>query len=135
MTASIEEGKTMVRAMMLGLAVALVVGFAGQAQAADGNLSSGMLADMGLSGMAVMSDAQGQEVRGMGYAAAWGSGWARVPGASSDNSYLAVGDNVAVGANISAAVNGRIRVGQEVRTIVRVGAWAVAGGASGSLSF
>ena len=107
----------MVRAIVLGLAVALVVGFAGQTQAADGNLSSGMLADMGLSGMQVMSDVQGQEIRGMGYAAAWGSGYAYVRGAGSQNGYDAYGYNVAIGGNLSGAANSR-------------GAWAVAGGLS-----
>jgi hypothetical protein len=41
--------------------------FAGQAMAADGNVSSNTLAKMGLSNMQSMSDVQGTAVRGMGF--------------------------------------------------------------------
>jgi hypothetical protein len=47
--------------------LAVVALFAGQAMAADGNVSSNMLAKMGLSNMQVMSDSQGTAVRGQGY--------------------------------------------------------------------
>jgi hypothetical protein len=119
--ASFEKGKKMVRAIVLGLAVVLVVGFAGQTQAADGNLSSGMLADMGLSDMQVMSDAQGQEIRGMGYAAVWGKSYAYVRGAGARNGYSARGSNLAIGGTISGAINSR-------------GRWAVGAGASAAYS-
>jgi hypothetical protein len=47
--------------------LAVVALFAGQAMAADGNVSNDQLAKMGLSNMQVMSDAQGTAIRGMGY--------------------------------------------------------------------
>ena len=107
----------MYRALMLALGVVVVAGFAGQSLAADGNLSNSMLSDMGLSGMQVMSDTQGQEVRGS-FAAAWGSSYAYVRGAGADDGYSAVGRRVAVGFTLSAAANRC--------------SWAVAGGISGA---
>ncbi|MBN2579611.1 MAG: hypothetical protein JXB10_11525 [Pirellulales bacterium] len=47
--------------------LAVVALFAGQAVAADGNVSNDMLAKMGLSNMQTISDAQGTAVRGMGF--------------------------------------------------------------------
>jgi len=85
----------MYRAMMIVCAFALVVSFAGQTQAADGNLSSDMLASMGLSDMQGMSDVQGQEVRGKGYYGVFGASFAYklgyTSGSGSVNAYGAAG--------------------------------------------
>lgn len=87
------------------LAAVLAFGFSGQAMAADGNVSDGLLADMGLASMQTMTDAQGDQIRGKGFAAAWGYSSAHVYGAHSTNGYLAVGHHVAAGANLSIAAN------------------------------
>jgi len=48
------------------MTLAVVMLFAGSALADQGNLSQTQMAKLGLSGMTVMSDAQGTAVRGMG---------------------------------------------------------------------
>jgi hypothetical protein len=73
----------------------------------QGTLSRNDLSKLGLSGMTVMSDAQGTAVRGMGFSVAYGKSVAGVPGAYSTNGYLAVDSgnkgSLAGGANISVA--------------------------------
>jgi hypothetical protein len=104
--------------------LAIVALFAGQAVAADGNVSSDILAKMGLSNMQVMSDAQGTSVRGMGFSAVAGSSTARLFGSSATNSYVAVDTGkktLAAGASVSGVVVG-------VNSVV--GPWVVAGGGS-----
>ncbi len=66
--------------LLMTLAVVMI--FAGPALAADqGNLSQAQLAKLGLSGMAIMSDAQGTAVRGMGFSLAFGASYAKlIPG-------------------------------------------------------
>ena len=93
------------RSFLVALAVAMLFGCVGQSMAADGNLSKSMLTDMGLSSVQVMSDVQGEEIRGKGFAAAFGVGFAHVHGAGSINGYLAVGRHHASGNNNSWAVN------------------------------
>lgn len=100
----------MYKVALIMLAVVLAFGFAGQAVAADGNVSNGMLADMGLSGIQTMSDTQGDQIRGKGYASVWGGGYAAVHGAASANGYVATSSNhhsssLAAGANLSVAIS------------------------------
>jgi hypothetical protein len=83
-------------------------------QAAEDRPSQDLLAQMGLSGMAVMSDADAMEVRGRGYQGGGGSS-VRVYGnsfatintrngsAHSENGYAAQGKHFAAGANGSVA--------------------------------
>jgi hypothetical protein len=86
--------------------VAVVVMMAGAAKA-DGNVSSSMLAKMGLSGMQVMSDVQGTTVRGMGYYhrqnVVAGVSYASAGYASAGGAYYAAGNNFAAGASVSHA--------------------------------
>lgn len=86
--------------------VALVVMMAGAAKA-DGNVSSSMLAKMGLSGMQVMSDVQGTTVRGMGYYhrqnTVAGASFAAAGYAAAGGFYYASGNHVAAGQSTSAA--------------------------------
>lgn len=98
------------------LTLAVVALFAAPAMAADGNLSHDMLSKMGLSGIQVMSDTQGNAVRGLGFSVAFGASYAKVNhDAASVNGYLAVdkagrhGGSLAGGANLSFA--GEISVG------------------------
>jgi len=88
--------------LLMTLAVVMI--FALPALAADqGNLSQASLAKMGLSGMTVMSDAQGTAVRGMGYVVAYGSSWTFTSTAGGVDGYYAQGKTLAVGATISVA--------------------------------
>jgi hypothetical protein len=88
--------------LLMTLAVVMI--FAAPALAADrGNLSQDNLAKMGLSGMTVMSDVQGTSVRGMGFALAYGASYAKTHNAGTVNGYLAAGNTVAAGANLSVA--------------------------------
>jgi hypothetical protein len=106
------------------MTLAVVVIFAGQALATDGNLSNDMLAKMGLSGMSVMSDAQGAAVRGMGYAAVYGTSYANLYGSGSVNGYSAVsntGSNPYIAGGI--AVSG---VGNSSGRFVVAGGFSVA---------
>ena len=106
------------------VAVALVFGLAGNVMAADGNLSSGMLADMGLSSVKVMADTEGEKIRGKGFVIAGGFSWANVEVASSANGALAIShtDGALAGqANGSHAAGGYTQ---------GPGLWATAGGFS-----
>ncbi len=89
------------------LVTVLAFGFSSQAMAADGNVSDGVLADMGLSGLQTMTDAQGDQIRGKGFALVWGFSVSSTNGAGSSNTsgagYLAVGDNFAAGATATAS--------------------------------
>jgi len=95
----------MYKSLLVALAVAMLFGCVSQSMAADGNLSDSMLTDMGLSSVQVMSDDQGQEIRGKGFAFAAGASYARVRGAGSVNLYIAKGHHGAGGANMSWAQN------------------------------
>jgi hypothetical protein len=80
--------------------------------ATPGHVSDATLASFGLSGMQQMSDAQGTQVRGMGFAAVSGISVARAPGGQlAVNSYQAAsspffGSALAAGASVSAAASG-----------------------------
>ncbi len=114
------------------MTLAVVMMFAGPALAGDGNLSQSQLAKLGLSGMTVMSDTQGQAVRGMGFALAFGVGYATInkadpASAGTLNGYVAVGHHVAAGANISVA-------GAASGTSGSPTTWAVVGAVGGSVA-
>jgi len=95
----------MYRTLMFALAVVFVVSFAGQTQAADGNLSTDMLAAAGLSSMQVMTDTEGESIRGKGYVEVWGSGTATYNGynsyATQTTNYYGSGGTFAIGGNVS----------------------------------
>ena len=93
------------RSLLVALAVVMLCGCVGQSMAADGNLSKSTLTDLGLSSVQVMSDVQGEEIRGKGFVAVAGIGYARVFGAGSINGYLGVGYRRARGGNYSFAAN------------------------------
>jgi len=94
------------RVCLLGLLVAVM---AVSQSSAAGVPSQATLADMGLAGLAVMSDDEALAVRGFGYrsASAAGQSWASVAvqggSAGSENSYNAKGKKVAKGHTLSFA--------------------------------
>lgn len=57
------------------VAVVVAMSFAAQANAEEGNLSNELLASTGLSGMQLMSDVDGESVRGMGTAIVFGASY------------------------------------------------------------
>lgn len=69
---------------VLTLAAALVASVAGSTFAGEGQVSEAQLAALGVPGIQVMSDAQGGEVRGQGFAFATSTSVANLPGTSSD---------------------------------------------------
>ena len=79
------------RSLLIVCLVACVALVAGTANAA-GQISDNTLAQMGLAGLQTMSDVQGTEVRGMGFAAVSGTNTARLFGSTASNSYVAVSD-------------------------------------------
>ena len=85
------------RGLTSGCVVALAVAvLATAATAAD--VSDQTLTAMGLGNMAKMSDAQGMEVRGLGYVAAWGGASSNLGyGNRAHAGYVAAGNYVAVG--------------------------------------
>lgn len=99
------------------LSVAAALAACHSASAHDGRPSAGALQQMGLGGMAVMSDDESMDVRGMGYgsgpsgyssAKASGNSFATINlgplgGAHSENSYSSSGKNKAGGDNFSFA--------------------------------
>ncbi|HEV8003087.1 MAG TPA: hypothetical protein VGP63_24590 [Planctomycetaceae bacterium] len=93
---------------------ALVVLAAAPAMAGDGRVSHHSLSKMGLSGMQVMSDAQGMTVRGTSVAVVFGASYAHISGeggsAGSVNGYFAAGHHSASGANVSFATAGDVSV-------------------------
>lgn len=96
--------------LLMTLAVVMI--FAVPTLAADqGNLTQNNLAKMGLSGMTVMSDAQGTAIRGMGFSKAWGNSYVNIKGAGSENGYFAKDSgkkgSLAGGLNISVAGKGQ----------------------------
>lgn len=104
--------KTLVSALAVALALT-----AGTALAGDGNVSKSQLADLGLAGMNVMSDAEGMQVRGMGFVRVSGSSEVELNAflkfrfhgvkvavkieAESENDYLAIGRHRASGGSTS----------------------------------
>lgn len=80
---------------------------AGLAQA--GQPSAAKMRQMGLEGAPVVSDSAAMEVRGMGYAAVWGSSSVKYfkhgVYASAHNGYKAGGQHAAIGGSLSVAGN------------------------------
>jgi hypothetical protein len=97
----------------LGLVCVLVVAGQTRALAEDGAPSQAALAEMGLSGLSVMSDDEAMDIRGEGFngggshASASGSSWANVStpfgSAGTKNKYDASGKHSASGDNFSFA--------------------------------
>jgi hypothetical protein len=117
----------MIRVLQI-LSVAAVVSFLGfDADASDpfrstsdsSAVSTSSLSDMGLSGMKTLSNDDAKQIRGQG-AIVWGGSYAYVWGAGSVNGYLATGNYVAGGANLSFAGNRR--------GTVYAGGFSIAGG-------
>jgi hypothetical protein len=110
------------------LALSAAPAFAGQ-----GHVSKNSLAKMGLAGMQVMSDEQGQQIRGLSIAVAAGGSIAFIGGegggAASVNTYFAAGKHEANGNNVSFAVAGDVSTGRGDDIKVSAG-FVVAGGAS-----
>ncbi len=99
------------RSLLMVCAVVCLALVAGVASAATpGQVPDATLAAFGLSGMQQMSDVQGTQVRGMGFAAVGGFSSAVAPGAASANGYVAVSgptrNALAAGASLSVAASG-----------------------------
>ena len=114
-------------------ALAAVVAFcATPAFAAEGQVSSKSLANMGLSSLKTMNDAQGMTIRGTSIAVVSGESWAHISGeggsAASTNEYFAAGHHSANGTNVSFAAAGDVTIkGDDLK--VNFG-FVAAGGAS-----
>ncbi len=80
------------RSLLMVCAVMCLALVAGVANAATpGQVPDATLASFGLSGMQQMTDVQGTQVRGMGFAAVSGFSFAAAPGGqASGNNYVAV---------------------------------------------
>jgi hypothetical protein len=100
------------RSLLMVCAVVCLALVASVASAAPGQVPDATLAAYGLSGMQQMSDVQGTQVRGMGFAAVSGFSVAQAPGGQiSANNYVAVsnphhGSALAAGASVSVAASG-----------------------------
>jgi hypothetical protein len=99
------------RPLLLVCVAACVVLAAGMANAA-GQISDNALAQMGLAGLQTMSDAQGAEVRGMGFGVRFvttqGSASAKGLGACASSSYLAVGSREVAGGAVASVGFGSV---------------------------
>jgi len=89
------------RGLMIVCVVALALVSANVATAAD--VSDQTLATMGLDDMATMSDAQGLEVRGLGFVAVSGYAGAYSWGASAGADYVGIGHQAALGGALAIA--------------------------------
>ena len=72
---------------------ALLVAVAGSNAMAEGHVSDAQLAELGLPGMTAMSDAEGQEIRGQGFAFTSSTSASALPGTFSFNHASALGFN------------------------------------------
>jgi hypothetical protein len=95
-----------------GFAIAVVALLARVTSASDGRPSRDSLAEMGLSGLVVLTDGDAMAIRGQGFkpsssARAWGNSFATINtkggSASSENGYAANGKHYASGNNLSFA--------------------------------
>ena len=77
----------------LAIAALLVAVAGSNALAEDGHVSQAQLAELGLPGMAVMSDAQGEEIRGQGFAYTSSVSASALPGTFTINHASALGYN------------------------------------------
>jgi len=75
----------------LAIAAMLIAGVSGNALAEEGHVSQSQLSEMGLPGMTVLSDAQGEEIRGQGFAYASSTSVSRLPGTRTRNHAKALG--------------------------------------------
>ena len=101
------------RSLLVGLVVVSLLALAGVASAASpGQVPDATLASFGLGGMQQMTDVQGTNVRGMGFAAVGGLQVAKAPGGQlAANGYVAVSDPhhgsaLAAGGSVSIAAAG-----------------------------
>ena len=83
----------------LAIATVLVAAIAGNALAEEGQVSQAQLAEMGLPGMTAMSDAQGTEIRGQGFAFAASISGSAVPGSFNLSPAAALGRRSAFAAS------------------------------------
>lgn len=80
--------------MKYTLAIAALLVAAGtSAYAEDGHVSQSQLADLGLPGLTAMSDAQGEEIRGQGFAYTSSVSASALPGTFTRNRAAALGFN------------------------------------------
>ncbi len=77
----------------LAIAALLVAAAAGNAFAEEGRVSQSQLAELGLPGMTAMSDAQGAEIRGQGFAFTSSTSASALPGTFTFNHASALGFN------------------------------------------
>lgn len=77
----------------LTIAAVLIALFSGTAFADEGHVSGDTLAAMGLPGMVVVSDAEGLQIRGEGFAFAQSISASALPGTFTSNSAIALGFN------------------------------------------
>ena len=100
------------RSLLMVCAVVCLALVASVASAAPGQVPDATLASFGLSGMQQMSDVQGTQVRGMGFAVVGGIGTANAPGGQTQTTWYGAvsnpnhGSALAAGANISVAASG-----------------------------
>jgi hypothetical protein len=98
------------RSLLMVFAVVCLALVASVASAAPGQVSDSTLAAFGLGGMQQMSDVQGTQVRGMGFAIVSGSSQATAPGTvTTPSTYFAVSVGpgaTAKGYSVSAAASG-----------------------------
>ena len=80
----------------LAIAALFVLSFGANAIAEEGHVSQSQLAEFGLAGMDTMSDVQGDEIRGQGFAFAGSLSASGVPGAFNISPAAALGSNEAV---------------------------------------
>ena len=98
----------MFRSSMMVAAVAAIFAMATPAQAGD--VPDSMLAQMGLSGMQRMSDAQGMKVRGQGTASVLGAGLSTVIFATEFNTFQASSNTFNALAHGSSQTNATVGV-------------------------
>ena len=77
----------------LAIAALMVAMVGGSAFAEEGRVAQDQLARLGLGGIEVMSDAQGREIRGQGFAFAASVSASALPGTATSNTALALGFN------------------------------------------
>jgi predicted metal-binding membrane protein len=98
------------RSLLVVCAVVSVLAFTGMASAANpGQVPNATLAQLGLSGMQTMSDVQGTDIRGMGFATVSGYSATSWSGADSGYSATAIGWNAATG-GVDVSATGKIVV-------------------------
>ena len=93
------------RSLLFACAVLLVACTA----CAAGQVPDATLSSFGLSGMQQMTDAQGTQIRGMGFAAVGGFSFASAPGSATGNGYVGVSatsNALTAGGSISVAASG-----------------------------